>query len=42
VTGAPQGGVVSPLLANIYLHRLDLHGRATGTGSWSVSPTTPW
>jgi group II intron reverse transcriptase/maturase len=23
VTGAPQGGVVSPLLANIYLHRLD-------------------
>jgi group II intron reverse transcriptase/maturase len=23
VTGTPQGGVVSPLLANIYLHRLD-------------------
>jgi group II intron reverse transcriptase/maturase len=23
VTGAPQGGVVSPLLANVYLHRLD-------------------
>jgi len=22
-TGAPQGGVISPLLANIYLHRLD-------------------
>jgi RNA-directed DNA polymerase len=23
VTGSPQGGVVSPLLANVYLHRLD-------------------
>jgi hypothetical protein len=23
VTGTPQGGVVSPLLANIYLHRVD-------------------
>ncbi|GES17100.1 group II intron reverse transcriptase/maturase [Acrocarpospora macrocephala] len=23
VTGAPQGGVISPLLCNIYLHRLD-------------------
>ncbi|WP_240661157.1 reverse transcriptase domain-containing protein [Streptomyces sp. WAC 01438] len=32
VTGTPQGGVVSPLMANVYLHRLDrawdarLHG----------------
>ncbi|MGY3693057.1 retron-type reverse transcriptase [Bradyrhizobium sp. USDA 3240] len=24
-SGTPQGGVVSPLLANIYLHELDQH-----------------
>ncbi len=23
VAGAPQGGVVSPVLCNVYLHRLD-------------------
>ena len=23
VTGTPQGGVASPMLANVYLHRLD-------------------
>jgi retron-type reverse transcriptase len=23
LTGTPQGGIVSPLLANIYLHTLD-------------------
>ncbi len=28
--GTPQGGVISPLLANIYLHRLDVEMRKTG------------
>jgi RNA-directed DNA polymerase len=29
-TGTPQGGVISPVLANIYLHRLDSEVRAAG------------
>jgi len=33
VAGTPQGGVVSPLLANIYLHRLD---RAWSSGQHGV------
>jgi RNA-directed DNA polymerase len=28
--GTPQGGVISPLLANIYLHRLDVQVRQAG------------
>lgn len=32
VTGTPQGGVISPLLANVYLHRLDAAFAAHGTG----------
>jgi RNA-directed DNA polymerase len=32
VAGTPQGGVVSPLLANIYLHHLDRQWRARGAG----------
>jgi group II intron reverse transcriptase/maturase len=28
--GTPQGGVISPLVANIYLHRLDVEVRAAG------------
>lgn len=28
--GTPQGGVISPLLANIYLHRLDVEMRSAG------------
>jgi group II intron reverse transcriptase/maturase len=32
VTGTPQGGVVSPLLANVYLHRLDRCWQTRGRG----------
>ncbi|MCA1701076.1 MAG: group II intron reverse transcriptase/maturase, partial [Actinobacteria bacterium] len=32
LTGTPQGGVVSPLLANVYLHRLDRVWRTCGCG----------
>ena len=31
-TGTPQGGVMSPLLANVYLHRLDRAWEARGRG----------
>src|SRR6266581_3577074 len=32
VTGTPQGGVISPVLANVYLHRLDRQWTERGTG----------
>jgi RNA-directed DNA polymerase len=32
VAGTPQGGVISPLLANIYLHVLDIELSARGVG----------
>jgi RNA-directed DNA polymerase len=32
VTGTPQGGVISPLLANIYLHAFDAAWEERGTG----------
>jgi RNA-directed DNA polymerase len=33
VAGTPQGGVISPLLANIYLHALDVELTARGVGT---------
>ena len=32
VAGTPQGGVISPLLANIYLHAFDAEWERSGTG----------
>ena len=32
VRGTPQGGVISPLLCNVYLHRLDRDWQARGCG----------
>jgi RNA-directed DNA polymerase len=33
ILGTPQGGIVSPLLANIYLHELDRYMESRGTAS---------
>ena len=34
--GTPQGGVISPLLANLYLHWFDVRfSRAAGPGTWA-------
>jgi len=33
IAGTPQGGVISPLLANIYLHELDVELTARGVGT---------
>jgi len=38
-TGTPQGAVLSPLLANIYLHPLDLLMEQNGR-EWCATPMT--
>ena len=35
--GTPQGGVISPLFANIYLHQLDREWEASGITDWRDS-----
>ena len=34
-SGTPQGGVISPLLANLYLHWFDVRFHRTGPGQWA-------
>lgn len=42
VTGTPQGGVISSLLANVYLHRIDRMWDGREFGCWCVMPTMLW
>lgn len=36
--GTPQGGVISPLLANLYMNRFLKHWRRTGRSEASLQP----
>jgi RNA-directed DNA polymerase len=42
VTGAPQGAPLSPMLCNVYLHRLDRAWTPESTACWCATATTWW
>ena len=42
VTGTAQGGVISPLMCNVYLHRLDRAWRSTSGCCIPATPTMWW
>ncbi|HZV52174.1 MAG TPA: hypothetical protein VFD49_20715 [Candidatus Dormibacteraeota bacterium] len=42
VSGTPQGGVISPLLGNVDLNRMDRAWETEGSGVLVRSPTIWW